>query len=550
MDDNEELIIFKIEHYEKELLIPIIEYEIYNINDNIKIDLNICQNSKIELSIPVLINETELFKYDPNSPFYNDKCFPYTTNDQTDMILSDRKNEFNYNNLSVCEKNCEYNGYDFETKKVNCKCNTKIKFSSIKDITINKEKLITKFLFKDIKYSTNLYVIKCYSLLAIRKYMISNIGSYIIIFIFIFFILLYIIFRQIEYDKLISIIRNIINEKIKLEQKNKEDNNKNENNKQNNIKETSKIIIKKKIKKSKRKSLYNNNIDDINSASSIRQIKNSQEFTNSIKAKNINIELNSNNILNQDPKDIVIYNKINNSNSMINNLNPNQSSSLNDKELNILTYKDALNLDKRTYIQYYASLLRTKHLIIFSCFSWNDYNSLILKINLFLMNFALYYVVNAFFFNDSTMHKIYMEKGAFNFIYQLPQIIYSCIITAVINNFIKYLSLTENDIIEMKKANVDSTKAKKIERCFNIRFNLFFTFSFIFIILFWYFLACFCAVFTNTQIHLIKDTLISFSISLVYPLLIYLIPGIFRIQSLKRNNMEYMYKISKIIQLI
>ena len=148
------------------------------------------------------------------------------------------------------------------------------------------------------------------------------------------------------------------------------------------------------------------------------------------------------------------------------------------------------------------------------------------------------------------MHKIYMEKGAFNFIYQLPQIIYSCIISAVINNFIKYLSLTENDIIEMKKANVDSTKAKKIERCFNIRFNLFFSFSFIFIILFWYFLSCFCAVFTNTQIHLIKDTLISFSISLVYPLLIYLIPGIFRIQSLKRNNMEYMYKISKIIQLI
>ena len=573
MDDNEELIIFKIEHYEKELLIPIIEYEIYNINDNIKIDLNICQDSKIELSIPVLINETELFKYDPNSQFYNDKCFPYTTNDQTDMILSDRKNEFNYNNLSVCEKNCEYNGYDFETKKVNCKCNTKIKFGSIKDITINKEKLITKFSFKDIKYSTNLYVIKCYSLLAIRKYMISNIGSYIIIFIFIFFILLYIIFRQIEYDKLISIIRNIINEKIKLEEQNKEENIKNENNKNNNIKETSQEennINKNEIKngknteldlikrenmikrniKNKRKNIDNNNIDEnITSVSNIK-IKNSQEFTNSIKAKNINIELNSNNILNQNSKDYIIYNKVNNSNSINNNLNPIQSSSLNDKELNILAYKDALNLDKRTYIQYYASLLRTKHLIIFSCFSWNDYNSLIIKINLFLMNFALYYVVNAFFFNDSTMHKIYMEKGAFNFIYQLPQIIYSCIITAVINNFIKYLSLTENDIIEMKKANVDSTKAKKIERCFNIRFNLFFSFSFIFIILFWYFLACFCAVFTNTQIHLIKDTLISFSISLVYPLLIYLIPGIFRIQSLKRNNMECMYKISKIIQLI
>ena len=54
----------------------------------------------------------------------------------------------------------------------------------------------------------------------------------------------------------------------------------------------------------------------------------------------------------------------------------------------------------------------------------------------------------------------------------------------------------------------------------------------------------------NTQIFLIKDSLISFTLSMIYPLGLYLIPGIFRIPSLKSNKKEMMYKISKIIQLI
>ena len=60
MDNNENLVIFKIEYYEEGLLIPIIEYEIYNIDDGIKIDLDICKDTDIQLLIPVLINENEL----------------------------------------------------------------------------------------------------------------------------------------------------------------------------------------------------------------------------------------------------------------------------------------------------------------------------------------------------------------------------------------------------------------------------------------------------------------------------------------------------------
>ena len=68
----------------------------------------------------------------------------------------------------------------------------------------------------------------------------------------------------------------------------------------------------------------------------------------------------------------------------------------------------------------------------------NDYNSKIIKIYLFLFSLALYLTLNSLFFNDSTMHKIYKDDGEYNFIYQLPLTIYSCLISSVINYLIKF----------------------------------------------------------------------------------------------------------------
>ena len=83
-----------------------------------------------------------------------------------------------------------------------------------------------------------------------------------------------------------------------------------------------------------------------------------------------------------------------------------------------------------------------------------------------------------------------------------------------------------------------------------IKLIIFFILIFLFLILFWFYLICFCGIYKNTQIHLIKDTLISFGLSLLYPFILNLLPGIFRIPSLNRNNKEYLFKISKIFQLI
>ena len=62
----------------------------------------------------------------------------------------------------------------------------------------------------------------------------------------------------------------------------------------------------------------------------------------------------------------------------------------------------------------------------------------------------------------------------------------------------------------------------------------------------------FGAVYRNTQIHLIKDTLTSFALSLVYPLWIYLLPGLFRILALSDPSKKKikLYKFSLYLQML
>ena len=151
------------------------------------------------------------------------------------------------------------------------------------------------------------------------------------------------------------------------------------------------------------------------------------------------------------------------------------------------------------------------------------------------------------------MHKIYEDGGIFNLAYSLPQICYSFIISSFINSLIWYLSLSDNQIIQIKQEKTyvkAKEESEKIISCLKIKYVLFFIFSFISLSFFWYYLACFGSIYKNTQIYLLKDTLISFGLSLLYPLFINLIPGFFRIYSLNKKNQNCLYVISKLIQLI
>ena len=88
-------------------------------------------------------------------------------------------------------------------------------------------------------------------------------------------------------------------------------------------------------------------------------------------------------------------------------------------------------------------------------------------------------------------------------------------------------------------------------KCIKIKMVLFFIITYILLFTLWIYVGCFCAVYKNTQIHLLKEVATSLGVSFLTPFFISLLPGIFRIPSLKKNtNRIMLFQISKILQFL
>ena len=535
ISENEIIYIKKLDVKQEGMKIPKVEYDIYcklNGTKLQKLNLTVCENSKISLSIPIEINES-LDKLNTSSAYFNDKCYKSTSESGTDISLKDRQKEFVEDNKTICQNDCDFSDYNRDSKTANCSCQVKESSNSYEDMNINRTKLYENFDDKENKNQfSNLDITSC-NVLGSKENIESNAGFFLLLIILAIFIIIFIIFCTKGYNSLENKIDEVIHKKFKNEAKNKNNltnsNNTimNSNNNQNNKilqKKTSKLRNKKnektislqQVNKSRRQTKNNNQV----------KRNNSKRITPLIQNKSIS-------------KSNVISDKIDT-----------------DYEFNWLSYNEALKFDKRTKCDYYGSLIKSKQLIIFTFCSFNDYNSGVVKKFMFFLSFALHYTVNALFFTESTMHQIYEDEGKFNFEYQISKIIFSAIIsTLVLRLMLKFLVLTDKDVLEVKKQQTkllaNNMKKKKL-KCMKIKFAIFFVLNFILLGLFWYYLTCFNAIYQNTQIYLIKNTFISFAFSLFYPFFINIFPTMLRNCSLhsEKKDQEYFYKVSQIIQVI
>ena len=226
-----------------------------------------------------------------------------------------------------------------------------------------------------------------------------------------------------------------------------------------------------------------------------------------------------------------------------------------DEEINHLAYIDALQIDYRTLLQYYWSLLKAKQLIIFTFINKNDYNVLSVKFSLFICSFSIYFITNSLFFNDDSIHEKYKNGGYFNIGHQIIQIIISSGISLVANLLLKLLSLSQKNILKLKYLRIQQARneSKNIYDCIKLKFILFIIIGSCILLFSWYFISCFCCIFKNSQNDLIKSITLSFIISMSYPFAISIIPSFFRILSLKnrmKKDQKCLYDTSRIISLI
>ena len=513
------------------------QYEVYESSNLQKLDISVCKDSLIDIYVPLtlsqdllnLYEETKDLGYDLfnlNNKFYQDICTPYKSSNGADILLSDRIDYYYNNDETRCQSNCNFSDYLIESKYLKCKCDDSNSEINTKDSQKFNTEIIYKSFYDVLKFS-NYKVLKCYKLAFTRHSLTKNIGSIIIlifIFIYIIFIILYLIKGNNEIKKKLIIIKNNNNNKIK-EFKNTMK-----------IKENNNILKGSSIKndnKKKKRVKNNNNTLPKKEYYPPKKIKLNKDSDIKILFQNKN-------------NNKIIIDKASNSNNSfikkIKKFNDIDKEKMDNYELNHLEYEQAIKFDKRKFCEIYWSLLNRKQIILFTFFNPNDFNIIYIKFAQFIFLICTDMALNVFFFADETMHKMFLDYGKYDIVQQIPQIIYSNIVSIGIQILINFFSLTDKNFYEIKcKKLKKMIREIKIVKCIKLKLNFFILFTFIMLTFYWYTVTCFCSVYKNTQIAFIKDSFLSFCLLLLNPFILYLFPSLLRIISLKFHMKRLLY---------
>ena len=468
--------------------------------------------------------------------------------------MIDRRIKFVESNDTVCQEGCYFAEYNNTNKMVKCTCKLNNPDEKFENMVINMPKFYEQFNVIKKPY-LNFHLLSCYKEFFKFEEITNNICFLLVVAFVILHFIVIIIFCANQKKKLDKIIKDIafaINnyDLIKDEEKKKK---KNINEMLTSHKNHNKNIINKKNRKSNETTVKSL------AGKSIKIKKSKNNFPPKRKSNN-KIKKSSKNSL---TKNIFNQRKETHSNSKIVNKNNNENEEMIKKikqtmaftleEINTLPFELALKHDKREYCDFYLSLIKTKHILVFIFFTSNDYNSKIVKIELVFITFIIGLAINGLFFNYEVMHKIYCDKGCYYFLMHLPPIIISGLISYSFFIVLRLFALSEGKIIDFKsnKTKADLNKRiNELNKKLNIQYILYFIFVLILLLLFGYYLAIFGSVYKYSQKYLIINgvlSLVSIFLSVI-PFISYLGPVLFRMFGLSSRS-EIGYKICLLQQL-
>ena len=571
---NDSLILLKYEKNSAPANEKDVQYEIYNPENYEKLNLSVC-GSDINLYIPITlkqesqqlyneVNEQEYDLLDLNGKFYKDVCTPFTSDRNTDILLNDRINYYYSKiiNETTCPNNCELLLYLAGNNYLKCKCQiNNEEINTENSVNLNNYKNYNYLFKNDYKY-TSYKTMKCYNLVFDSETFGKNAGSILVLLFFI----AYLAFLGLFIYNNISPLKTIISQILANEQ--------NSNNYLN-LFDVQNINVKRRRiqnqknetdsdkknppKKGEKASVSNNNNN--NDIEVVKYNKNKDGFMDihSIKSGEVlkitipqNLETeNVYNVNNTDSKNELEEHNSKQEPKEQKEQKEKQELDLDNFELYRLKFQDAIVMDKRSYLNIFLSTMKREELIYFTFISWNDYNLFYVKMARFLVLLCTEMTLNALFFADETIHKLYTEEGKYNFGQNLPHIIYSLLITHVFEILLCYLTMTDIHIYEiknMKKSEQTPENIFEILKKIKIKLISFFAFTGLLFIFYWYCVSAFCAVYQKTQGFFILNSFFSFLIELIDPFIIYALIILLRKLSLKyhdKKGMEWVYKISK-----
>ncbi len=501
-----------------------VEYEVYD-KDMKQLNLSLCENETIKISSPIVdknlikfdygkrLNNKGIDIYNSSDEYFNDYCNNIDIDLGTDIPINDRKKDI-YVNISLCKDGCIYDGINYETELIDCKCDKSL-LNNIKD---EKESNVNKIIEK-ISNKINYKIVTCY------KYIFdfSNLkNNYAFLFCSSVFIVLN-IFTILHFTKTFSLLTKKVYNSMYLP------------------KEHSTILhnkqqfkpspIKKKNKKIENKD-YDQILKDSNIHSSRINHGSSSSFRelNLLKNKKVQQKKNKNN-----------YFKIKKSKkkNFINDdiiIKPKEKEE--EKDYDEMYYYEASKEDERNLIHITFSNFISKIDLIEILFFPEPYNILFVTLSGYLFSLMIDFTLNSLLFSDDVLSTKYHSKNnTLNF--ALSELL--SIISNVIGNILSYLILKMTNYsfaFETVEKEVKDNEEileifNKFRKIIKIRLTFYFIIQFICMCAFIYYLKIFCALYKYSQRALFKNYFLGLLTSLFYTLLISIFISLLRYLSLK-----------------
>ena len=520
--------------------------------DEIKIDnlrYNYTDNKTLDINTLLYGRKYGIDLFDIYNDFFNDICFKFKSEKGSDVTLESRVEDY-YQNITFCDEkeSSHYLGYNYSENKrtISYRCaygfykneNEKSSYIDIVDSEI-----------KEYVSVSNVKVITCYKQFLNLKDIIKNYGGGICIIVLIIQIICFLLFcflgikyirRQLE--DLFYLGSEIIKRKSLMKETNlniEKENDTNTNLNSSNQEKLPKLNneVKNEANPPKKEINTENTDDKIKVENKIegRNKNNEQKVIiddKDLKNKYFGSNLTSSTIRKERPKKSE-YDKETNADIKSVKSEASQLYEYENEELNELPYDKAIKNDKRSFCGYYCNILLISHIILNVFFRRKDYNLFVVKLGLLFMTFPINLTFNIFFFTNEKIKLTYVKSidEISAFWSNIANTIYSSILSSFFLILLKYISLTHNSIRSLRKikdVNLAKQKSVCLLRWIKVRIFLYYILSFIILIIFGFYILCFCAVFENTQIVLVKSTFTSWLFSLIIPFIICFITSLFR----------------------
>ena len=223
--------------------------------------------------------------------------------------------------------------------------------------------------------------------------------------------------------------------------------------------------------------------------------------------------------------------------TIVNNNELTTEEKVDNKDLNIIPFSQALRMDKRNFFQIFLSVLSHEIKIISIFYYRHPYEHLSIILSHYMFELCLDLTLNSLLYTEDVISEKYNNNGSIRFFTSLSLSFISNIISSIIafflsklSDYAEFLDLIIKDVMEKSKYYLNIIKFKKL-LC--IKLTAFFFIQTLINLAMCYYLMIFCTVYHNTQGSIMINYLTGVAESMIISFALTLITSIMRTIGLK-----------------